>query len=624
MATPSSGINGTLSNGLIGHWSFDNSFSGTGGTLLVCDGTLQFTADMNNNVGGAIIFNGKIPSPYLAAPSTGSFPGSIYLSAWVKTGAVFDEVSIFRITVEPYFAYTFLLGINNTGCCIRYGADVNNLTEVAISSIDSNFHNYILCINAGSGHMDMFIDNILVKKITFSNTGTVGAPYSVYIGYGNSIPYRYSIVIDEVRIGSRILTGIPINEGSNGTGEIAEIYNMGVNYQADKTPPIFNTANIDTITATSANLNINANENATVYYQIRESPIDNAKIGDILIEPEAGWTRYYSTDTSMFIIEEYGFRMKTAFREKLKVGDKLRIIYPGNILNDIFEVWAEDPVLINDCLLLSYADMVSVDIILPIPTSIELKTSNDGTIVLTENVTNTQSIASLANNTQYDLYIVAEDTVGNLQANPFKIEFKTLDGTPPNFLMTTLSAIGINSCILNISTNENSMAYYKIYTGGVTPPTSAELKATNDGVISLSANLTTTKLINRLTQETNYNLYIVAEDSSLNLQESPTKISFKTLDIGSRNKIYGVLSPPILTIVGDTLTAYHESADYILISINNESYIKYPSNIALELSSPSIVSAFAIKLNYIKSQTSTVLYSTQSISPYSLQSPLIL
>ena len=257
-----------------------------------------------------------------------------------------------------------------------------------------------------NGSLIWYIDNVVLGSciISFTNANNP-------IGLLGISPLN---IIDEVSLYNVALTA----------GERAELLVRGVNYQPDTTPPSFNSISIDTITQNSAKLNVNCNEDSTAYYEIRESPTNNAKIGDILTEPESGWTRYYASDTAMFILEEDSFKMTSEFRKNLKVGDKLRILYAGNVLNDIYEMWGVD--LSSEGYSFAYASMIAIDIVLPSPTPEELKVTHTGIIVLTATVESQVEITGLAADREYDCYLVAEDTAGNLQATPTKIQFTTL------------------------------------------------------------------------------------------------------------------------------------------------------------------------------------------------------
>ena len=219
------------------------------------------------------------------------------------------------------------------------------------------------------------------------------------------------------------------------------------------------------------------------------------------------------------------------------------------------------------------------------PTPAELKTTHDGIIALTANNLITKSITGLTALKDYDLYVVAKDTSGNLQALPTKIDFTTsidLDITPPTFNTINTSNITSSSVNLNINCNEDATAYYKLYDKNETAPTPAELKTTHDGEIALTANNLVTENITGLTALKDYDLYIVAEDIYGNLQTAPTKIhnitsiDFKTLpyiDINEKKEVnlynekYVISTRPIRDIiVADHLGNNIKSLDFFSFS----------------------------------------------------------
>lgn len=109
------------------------------------------------------------------------------------------------------------------------------------------------------------------------------------------------------------------------------------------------------------------------------------------------------------------------------------------------------------------------------------------------------------------------------------IDVKRADTEPPTFNTINLSNITSNSFSLNIHCNENATAYYKLLNRGGTAPTSEELKTTHDAEIVLTENVLSTINTAGLFPNTDYDLYVVAEDSVGNLQINPTKISFSTI-----------------------------------------------------------------------------------------------
>ena len=102
--------------------------------------------------------------------------------------------------------------------------------------------------------------------------------------------------------------------------------------------------------------------------------------------------------------------------------------------------------------------------------------------------------------------------------------------------------------ILVVNLDEACTAYYIVVPGGSTAPTSAEVKAGTDygsvtvnvkGDITVtSANTSYNDTITGATAETSYDIWVVAEDGSGNLQSSPTKVPVTTTAARSLSLTY--------------------------------------------------------------------------------------
>jgi Endonuclease/Exonuclease/phosphatase family len=157
----------------------------------------------------------------------------------------------------------------------------------------------------------------------------------------------------------------------------------------------------------------------------------------------------------------------------------------------------------------------------------------------------TTVITGLTSDTDYDVYVVAEDNVPNLQTSPIKIDAKTNavgDVTPPDFTASypTVASVTPNSFVLKNNLNSLGKIYFVVLPANATAPTSAQVKEGRDANGTL---LTTTLVgsliisnvgsefnstIEGLTANTTYDVYVVAEDNVPNLQTSPTKLSLTT------------------------------------------------------------------------------------------------
>lgn len=176
-----------------------------------------------------------------------------------------------------------------------------------------------------------------------------------------------------------------------------------------------------------------------------------------------------------------------------------------------------------------------------------VKVSSDlrGSLWMSANQVAAASIDSLSPATPYSIYVVAEDTVPNLQTRPTRIEVKTspLDTLPPVFSSgyPCIDNIALDSFELQVQINENGKAYYLVLDDNAQAPDSEQVKAGQDafgmplpegrrGVFSsLGAEVPATAKISGLTPAAAYDVYVVAQDSASNLQTTPAKLEVNTL-----------------------------------------------------------------------------------------------
>jgi len=162
------------------------------------------------------------------------------------------------------------------------------------------------------------------------------------------------------------------------------------------------------------------------------------------------------------------------------------------------------------------------------------------------------AIAGLTPDTNYDVYVVAEDLINNVQQSPVKVDVKTNvagDVTPPEFISAypIVNAILPSGFTVTTNLNEQGKTYFVVLTSGAVAPTSTQVKAGQDaGSAALSPNLigtinvTTsatefTSLVTGLTASTTYDVYFVAEDNVPNIQAAPTKVSATTGTLYTEN-----------------------------------------------------------------------------------------
>jgi endonuclease/exonuclease/phosphatase family metal-dependent hydrolase len=198
------------------------------------------------------------------------------------------------------------------------------------------------------------------------------------------------------------------------------------------------------------------------------------------------------------------------------------------------------------------------------PTSAQIKAGQDGSGAVLgsgffgsfDNASAATSFSTtlngLAPDTDYDLYVVAEDNVPNLQPTPVKLDTKTNavgDATPPEFTASypSITSVAPNSFVLKSNLNSLGKLYFVVLQANATAPTSTQVKEGKDAngelvptslagssIISSVATEFNSS-IEGLTANTAYDVYVVAEDNVPNLQTSPVKLSVTTLKLFTEN-----------------------------------------------------------------------------------------
>ncbi|NOT74585.1 MAG: T9SS type A sorting domain-containing protein [Cyclobacteriaceae bacterium] len=157
----------------------------------------------------------------------------------------------------------------------------------------------------------------------------------------------------------------------------------------------------------------------------------------------------------------------------------------------------------------------------------------------------TTTVSSLADGTDYDVYVIAEDVTPNIQAVAVRLDVRTNtagDLTPPDFsanypVINTITPFGFT---IRTSQTEQGKTYFAVVGSADAAPSSAQIKAGLNaaggtlstgffGMISVPATGTEySTVLTSLLPGTAYSVYIVAEDNVPNIQANPTKIDATT------------------------------------------------------------------------------------------------
>ena|GEM_PF-578160 len=145
-----------------------------------------------------------------------------------------------------------------------------------------------------------------------------------------------------------------------------------------------------------------------------------------------------------------------------------------------------------------------------------------GQITLQANIEASITITGLTSGTAYDIYVVAEDAIPNLQTAVMKLDVTTLaspDTTPPILSATSASGVTHNSATLNFTSNEAGTYYYLVYTAATAAPDAATIKAQGAAVTKGTASAVVganTASVTGLSASTAYKAYIIVVDAAGN------------------------------------------------------------------------------------------------------------
>lgn len=189
----------------------------------------------------------------------------------------------------------------------------------------------------------------------------------------------------------------------------------------------------------------------------------------------------------------------------------------------------------------------------------------------TANTAATAAVSGLSGSTAYDVYVVAEDGVPNLQTTPVKVTVTTLtpDTTPPVFANGSPAASGVTASGFTLSStiNEVGKTYYVVLPSGASAPTAAQVKAGQNAggsaatpagsITNATANTAATASVSGLSANTTYDVYVVAEDAVPNLQTTPVRITVTTPSLTPTISSFTPTSGPVgtsVTITGANFT----------------------------------------------------------------------
>lgn len=149
---------------------------------------------------------------------------------------------------------------------------------------------------------------------------------------------------------------------------------------------------------------------------------------------------------------------------------------------------------------------------------------------------NQAHISGLEEGTAYDIYLALADENYVLQPIVTKLDVSTSDNTAPQWSEGYPQMGAISSLEADVAVDldeETGMIYYAVFRSSSTTRFPANLKngsnyqALDEGALSAS---TAEFTLTNLSEGSDYDVWLVAEDASENLQSTATKIDFTTID----------------------------------------------------------------------------------------------
>lgn len=236
MGTPNNGINGTLGTGLIAHWSFDNGSlldeSGNNRHLAQATAKLvKFSSDKDGNANSCALID--LIHSWLETPFSENV-ASPTISCWVKTNGNYGALVFIRGSGN--FSEGFGIQYWSTGYFSIQTA-VSGTGEITSGNIagNNNWQHVVATYDKINGLLKIYVDKVLALIKSVSTTGITyhfeDNINNIKIGYNNYENFKG--YLDEIRIYDRVLSdGGLTTLGQTATGEVAELYDMGVNYTA--------------------------------------------------------------------------------------------------------------------------------------------------------------------------------------------------------------------------------------------------------------------------------------------------------------------------------------------------------------------------------------------------------
>jgi len=210
-----------LTQGLVLYLPITNSLtdaSGNGATVtkfLASGGQVNYTYDRKSNLNQALLFSSNAAINLNVSNGALSFgtSTSFNMSFWFMTNDQ-NEIDFFYGTDAPYYkgvsliANEFVKGQFDFIIRSSFLSDQAELLYTNTALLDNQWHHLSVNVNRGTSVIDLYIDAVKVKSVSFSGKVPDATPQTLS---DNGMGSWYDGKLDEVRFYSRVLSQAEIN-----------------------------------------------------------------------------------------------------------------------------------------------------------------------------------------------------------------------------------------------------------------------------------------------------------------------------------------------------------------------------------------------------------------------------
>ncbi|MCK4661306.1 MAG: endonuclease [Bacteroidales bacterium] len=446
-----------------------------------------------------------------------------------------------------------------------YGGDVASNDWLITPSLNlSEYQNGILTFKTWTYYTDAFYPPLTLKySVDYTGSGDPSSATWTELSYTaspeGSDTWTNSGNIDLSGI-SCISVYIAFHYTSTGTEAGTSAYwkldDVKISAESggsDNTPPEFISTYPKAVNITDYTVNVvvQLNEPGTVYFLV----LSDGETEPLPADVQAGTTINVTNSSTSYSEAIIGLSPETAYdiyfiaeddETEPNVQDSLTKLDVTTTLTD-----NQPPEFISNYPLAENITDNTVDVVVKLnePGTVYFLVLSDGdpepsiadvqagtTISVTDSSTDySETTIGLSPETAYDIYFIAEDdeTEPNVQTTLTKLDVTTTftDITPPEFIedYPKTQNIGGTSFDIAAQLDEPGLVFYLVLSDGATEPSVDDLK-NGDTIIVSNAQVEYFSYINELTPETNYDIYLIAQDNedTPNIQTEKTKLEVST------------------------------------------------------------------------------------------------